>query len=363
MGVFDMLTCALAALTLVTTFIASQDCGRPLPIQATFNNDPSKGDHPTTPEDTWVFSLSSSKEGEMIVAYVVRSGNYFVNESSGTVWVKLTGASMVNARQNVTVLRAPSNQKIMYKQDSNTGSYLRSNDNGQKWQKLRFSIVDEASKSILAQTQQGYQVVFKISAIDALNPLRLYATFRLVPDNSRGYDKPVQQPDTLYVSNDGGDSWKTLAKGFRNGAPMGVSPVKPNRLYGITADDQLTVSDDNGVSWTSIQNDVLAESLRYVVDVGRDQKIRRIPHRSLIRQLLVSPANEDEIYIVCDIGILRSVDGGRKWRLLYLGFDELKSVNSIALGSGSSSQMYVGTLHGLFVSDDGGCNFKTVLPR
>jgi photosystem II stability/assembly factor-like uncharacterized protein len=363
MGVFDMLTYALAALTLVTTIIASQDCGRPLPIQAPFKNDPSKGDHPTTAEDTWVFSLSSGKEGEMIVAYVVRSGNYFVNKRGGADWVKLTGSSMATAQQSLAVLLAPSNPHIIYKPDFNKASYLRSNDSGQKWQKLRFSIVDDASKSILAQTQHGYQVVFKISAIDAVNPLRLYATVRLVPDNSRGYDKPVQQPDTLYVSNDGGDSWKTLAKGFRNGAPIGVSPLKPNRLYGITADDQLTVSDDNGVSWTSIQNDAFAESLRYVVDVGRDQKIRRIPHRSLIRQLLVSPANEEEIYIVCDIGILRSVDGGRKWRLLDLGFDELKSVNSIALGSGSSSQMYVGTLHGLLVSDDGGCNFKTVLPR
>jgi photosystem II stability/assembly factor-like uncharacterized protein len=71
--------------------------------------------------------------------------------------------------------------------------------------------------------------------MDSTNPKTMYVAMR----------------DGLFKSTDGGQSWKSLGKEFKNMAAVTVNPKKPDEIYAATTDGKIFASADGGVKWKS----------------------------------------------------------------------------------------------------------------
>ncbi|MBW8874872.1 MAG: glycosyl hydrolase [Acidobacteria bacterium] len=145
----------------------------------------------------------------------------------------------------------------------------------------------------------------------------------------------------LYVSRDGGDTWKQLTG---NGLPDGiwgkvgvaVAPSEPHRVYALIEAEKggLYRSDDGGENWT------LAS--------GSHELRQRAWYYST---LAVSPANPDEVWVP-QVPMLKSIDGGKSFEHVSgmphgdnhdVWFDPLNAKRMIACDDG-----------GVYISYNGG---------
>ena len=85
-----------------------------------------------------------------------------------------------------------------------------------------------------------------------------------------------------------------------------------------------------------------------------------LPRQPLL-QIVVDPTNEDIVYVVAEAGIYRSLDGGKGWTLLDLGFDVLAGIGGIVIERNDPSHIFVGTTEGLYMSRNHGCYFESVI--
>jgi photosystem II stability/assembly factor-like uncharacterized protein len=145
----------------------------------------------------------------------------------------------------------------------------------------------------------------------------------------------------LYVSRDGGDTWKQLTG---NGLPEGiwgkvgvaVAPSDPRRVYALIEAEKggLYRSDDGGENWT------LAS--------GSHELRQRAWYYST---LAVSPANPDEVWVP-QVPMLKSIDGGKTFEHISnmphgdnhdVWFDPLNAKRMITCDDG-----------GVYISNNGG---------
>src|SRR5205814_8153598 len=109
----------------------------------------------------------------------------------------------------------------------------------------------------------------------------------------------------LYISRDGGDTWKQL-KG--NGLPEGnwgkigvaVAPTDQRRVYALIESDQggLFRSDDGGENWTRASANRLLRQRAWYYST-----------------LTVNPINENEVWCP-QVPMLKSVDGGSTFQIV-----------------------------------------------
>ena len=145
----------------------------------------------------------------------------------------------------------------------------------------------------------------------------------------------------LYMSRDGGDTWKQLTG---NGLPEGiwgkvgvaVAPSEPRRVYALIEAEKggLYRSDDDGENWT------LAS--------GSHELRQRFWYYGT---LAISPANPDEIWVP-QVPMLKSIDGGKTFDHVQglphgdnhdVWFDPLNAKRMIACDDG-----------GVYISNNGG---------
>lgn len=161
----------------------------------------------------------------------------------------------------------------------------RTTDGGKTWERVLF--VDEnTGASDLAMDPNNPRVIFAGMWQVELRPWNL---------NSGG------PGSGLYVSRDGGNTWKHLTGHGLPESPLGrigvaIAPSNSNRVYALieTADKGvLWRSDDGGDNWTMI---------------NRDRTLNRRPH--YYSRMAVLPDNPNEIYFCTQLELHRSTDGG-----------------------------------------------------
>jgi photosystem II stability/assembly factor-like uncharacterized protein len=162
---------------------------------------------------------------------------------------------------------------------------FRTADGGKTWEKVLF--VDEnTGASDLAMDPNNPRVLFAGMWQVELRPWNL---------NSGG------PGSGLYVSRDGGSTWKHLTGHGLPESPLGrigvaIAPGNSNRVYTLIETDDKGVlwrSDDGGENWALI---------------NRDRTLNRRPH--YYSRMAVLPDNANEVYFCTQLELHSSTDGG-----------------------------------------------------
>ena len=277
------------------------------------------------------------------------------------------GQSWMVYRENIpsltmdqSLMQAPSSPKILYKNLDDIRLFLRTEDNGETWKMPRFE-VEGISKEELALRIGGsksYIAQFVLAAIHSHDPLTLYASISVFPwgSNFWGSDLPQYDLPGLYISHDGGDTWSKFAEELRNGAPLGISPVKPLLMFGH-AKQGVVKSTDGGEHWRLVGQAELLERR----PLGHSF-IKGFVKGLEVDQFVLDPSDENIVYIVSNKGIYRSLHGGDTWVLLNLGFDIIDGITSMALNPLNPNEVFAGTILGTFYSKDRGLHWQKIYP-
>jgi len=162
---------------------------------------------------------------------------------------------------------------------------FRTTDGGKKWQRVLFVDENTGASDLV---------------IDPNNPRVLFAGMWQV--ELRPWNLNSGGPGSgLYVSRDGGSTWKHLTGSGLPQSPLGrigvaIAPSNSNRVYALIETDDKGVlwrSDDGGDNWTMI---------------NRDRTLNRRPH--YYSRMAVLPDNPNEIYFLTQLELHRSTDGG-----------------------------------------------------
>ncbi|MGC8789684.1 MAG: WD40/YVTN/BNR-like repeat-containing protein [Caldisericum sp.] len=117
----------------------------------------------------------------------------------------------------------------------------------------------------------------------------------------------------LYKSSDGGKNWFKLSKGIENLLGIDVILIDPHDsklLFIGTYDNGAFISYDGGATWQQISNGF---------------------YTSRIFSLSVDPLNNKILYAGTNMGIYKSVNQGKEWKLATLGLPFVLSINSITI--------------------------------
>ena len=186
----------------------------------------------------------------------------------------------------------PKNPKTLYVA-LQVGYMLKSTDDGQTWRLLDKGI-DADVHAIVVHPQNGN---------------RLYIT-----TGGESYRKGLAPGRALYMSEDGGESWSSIARDFEEeySVPLAMNPQKPDVIYAALANGNpgewrrpsgaeswVIRSKDGGKNWEKLENG-LSEA-----------------RKNFAECLVVDEADPDRIYAGMRSGELyASEDGGDHWTRL-----------------------------------------------
>jgi photosystem II stability/assembly factor-like uncharacterized protein len=201
----------------------------------------------------------------------------------------------------------------------------RTKDGGKTWQQV-----------LKKDDQTGASDV----ALDPSNPHIVFAG--LWQARRRPWELTSGGPGSgLYVSRDGGDSWKQLTgKGLPEGiwgkVGIAVAPSDGRRVYALieAAEGGLFRSDDGGLSWTRVS--------------GNHELRQRAWYYST---LSVSPANPDEVWCP-EVPLLHSIDGGKTFQ--HTRGEHHGDNHDVWIDPRDAKRLIVGNDGGVDISENGG---------
>jgi photosystem II stability/assembly factor-like uncharacterized protein len=170
-------------------------------------------------------------------------------------------------------------------------------------------------------------------------PSRVYAGFG--NNGCKGFGEGchgLQSASTVAVSDDGGRSWTAIQSLPENGRPVTavvVHPDDPQQAWVALPSFGLYMTMDGGASWKRLSQ-----------GLGSAQ----------VMSLAVEATNGDVLYAgTLDRGVYRSVDGGETWRQSSNGMDPNEPIYTIAINPVNPDHIYAGSLRsGVFQSEDSG---------
>lgn len=296
------------------------------------------------------------------------------SENGGLTW--RSGFPEVSAQFPHVLFQPVPGKDTQYRYIEDVGLYLRSDDGGKTWFLPEYKIGGLHRKEFIERVGGGrfrardYAVVFGIAAVGSDDPLKIYSAIALIPWGAQLRLNTTLDPKSpqvyslpgLYESLDGGETWKKSMKGPLINSPLGISGSNPRIMFAMGVDGAMK-SEDGGRNWKPVgQNAELKR--KPLLKIYRDSKMKEksIDEEFSVSQFAVDPMNPDAVFIVSNKGFYRSLDGGRTWCLLNLGFDELDAATNLVFNAAKPQEIFVGTTHGVFHSADQGEHFERVLP-
>jgi photosystem II stability/assembly factor-like uncharacterized protein len=170
-------------------------------------------------------------------------------------------------------------------------------------------------------------------------------------------------------SVDGGRTWKVSNSGMPETAPTHIlldprSPVGHRTLWVAAMGRGVYKSTDDGVSWT-LKNKGISQSepLAWRLALATD---------STLYVTIARRSEDGSIGTAGDGALYKSTDGAESWTSVKLP-DDVNGPNGLTIDPGDSKRLYLaawtratgvhGTGGGIFLSEDGGKNWKHVLDR
>ncbi len=213
---------------------------------------------------------------------------------------------------------------------------FRSTDGGATWQKVLYKDADTGARQV---------------AFDPSNPRKIYAAMwaaRQFP-----WESSANGPGSgLFMSNDGGSTWRQLTLGLPNVAddglgPMsfGIAPSNPRRMYArveARRNGGFYRSDDAGENWRRVGNEARVigrgtdtsavtvdprnPDVVYVANTSTYRStdagatfiaIKGAPGGDDYQSIWINPTNPEIIALGVDQGATISVNGGKTWSSWY----------------------------------------------
>jgi hypothetical protein len=293
---------------------------------------------------------------------------YARSADGGLTWRDLGSIFSPLVTPDYKYVRAPSDPHVLYEK-LDDGEYARSEDGGATWS-IPDSRIDGLNDLDLFGKKpvpsRAYHADFTIVAIHPKRPLTVYAAIEILPWVNRVITSTGQFLHGVYVSNDGGETWRVfstdlvaLGPDFVHSVSLAISPSNSSIMYGMTLMG-LSRTADAGKNWTLLNQQeavVTAQAPKRSFATLAD----RTTHLPIqIQQIAIDPNNDLVVYLVSDKGVYRTLDGGGSWEMLSLGFDRWNGVVNIGIDPSNTNELFVGTKTGLLKSEDRGCHFVHV---
>jgi len=219
-------------------------------------------------------------------------------------------------------------------------------------------------------------LAFNLSAIHPHDPATIYGTFAVggIPSKTYPglYEKGIDLPG-VYVSHDAGDHWSIFAPNLGGTnqlerTQLGIDPSNPNRMIGH-GKSGLVMTKDGGKSWFPMGQQAELEAPAELK--GRREELAKRPDGASISlypaftylallQVAFQSDNSNVIYLVTNKGLYKTEDSARTWRLIYAGAPSYYELNSLWIHSENPNRLFLGARYKVLISQDGGCNFKTL---
>lgn len=337
--------------------------------------------HPDPTRDSWMINMSGAGGETQITIRVAnrvsdpywRTGEfqYLRTSNDGASWSVLPLAAYSPSMSPTTdLIMAPSNGKILYRKVDKWDGYARSEDGGETWRVPNYNIDNLSQKEFTRQALpsepdavEGYFLGAQLEAVQPNAPLTVYTSFTLAPWGLRfgSLVRRARQISGIFVSRDGGETWRTFDREARPGSPVGISASNP-RVMMIDSVSGLLKSEDGGATWISVEIPKVEAAPVVQDDPEGERQAWGGWNGPEITQIVFDPHDERVIYVVANKGVYRSADGGNTWCLLNLGFDEIEAVRNLLVNSDDPKEIAIGTVHGILLSSDEGCHFRWIFP-
>jgi len=362
----------------VAVFVPSQEvapcrCGTPLSSALKYSSVPSDGASP----DPSIVKISAQNDQETLwVSFTSRAPNgdflkqAATSQDDGHTWRLDPGYREIG-------LMGSERRPVVY--EYNDHDLLRKSlDGGNHWIDCKYKIEGLSPRQFAKKVANGKPgtLHFGLAAIHPQDPATIYGTISVwVPSTSdpdtqeKTYDLPG-----IYVSYDGGDNWTVFASSLKGADPdepaiLGIDPVDPARILGH-GKSGVVMTMDGGRSWKPVGQQAALEAPAEIE--GRREAIaakgpsgKSIPlyprfSYLAVHQIEFDPANRNVIYLVTNKGLYKSEDAARTWCLVYAGTPALSELHSLVFDPVESNRLFLGSRERVLVSDDGGCNFRTL---
>ena len=226
----------------------------------------------------------------------------FKTTNAGTLWHQL------DLDHALPPLVAPSDPRVVYQPPIH--GTVRSRDGGRRWE-----LVKTAARSHCAAV-----------AIDPVDPFVLFC----------GGDQGVS------VSRDGGASWRPAGKRrdpSHDISAIAIDPLRRNTILAGDDDGRIFQTTTGGANWIAL-------------GAG--------PGYGSIEQLQFVGDSGDLCFARQGSSIVRSVDGGREWDVVFTASPHLSILGPVfAVDPLAPSVIYVGTRKGVMVTTDSGAHWAT----
>jgi hypothetical protein len=299
-------------------------------------------------------------------AFSLGQSSNWESKDGGRSWYKMN--ENIPSQFPFTLFQPVWEKSVLYRYISELGLFLRSDDGGTKWSLPQFRIEGLSPEQFVEHSGGGkfHEVFFFIAAADPHNPLKLYASISLYPwgnmvglsDSLNAQNPQVIALPGLYESSDGAETWKKSMKEPSNKSPLGISALNPEIMFAVGKDGVIK-SGNGGKDWDPVGQN--ADLLRKPLLKSKTRN-EAANEDFEVSEFAIDPTESRSVFIVSNKGFYRSLDGGRNWCLLDLGFDELDAARSLVFNPRKPEELFLGSARGVFRSTDRGEHSEKIFP-